>query len=181
MFTTRDPIGLLGGMNVFQYAPNPIGWIDPFGLATQPSQILSGNMSAAGNTVPTGYAAHHKIATNVVRDNPLTQEAVGRGIYDANRASNGIGLPTSAAETLSTGKPLHSGRHLSSYFRHVHSLLDTQTSKLIKTFGSLANVPNSALLSKISAVERLIQIHLETDKIRLQSTDLRPQRTQSKC
>ena len=33
MFTTRDPIGLLGGMNVFQYAPNPIGWIDPFGLA----------------------------------------------------------------------------------------------------------------------------------------------------
>ena len=33
MFTTRDPIGLLGGMNVFQYAPNPIGWIDPFGLS----------------------------------------------------------------------------------------------------------------------------------------------------
>ena len=33
MFTTRDPIGLLGGTNVFQYAPNPTGWIDPFGLA----------------------------------------------------------------------------------------------------------------------------------------------------
>ena len=33
MFTTRDPIGLLGGNNVFQYAPNPTGWIDPFGLA----------------------------------------------------------------------------------------------------------------------------------------------------
>ena len=33
MFTTRDPIGLLGGMNVFQYAPNPVGWIDPFGLS----------------------------------------------------------------------------------------------------------------------------------------------------
>ena len=32
MFTTRDPIGLDGGMNVFQYAPNPTGWIDPFGL-----------------------------------------------------------------------------------------------------------------------------------------------------
>ena len=32
MFTTRDPIGLLGGMNVFQYAPNPVGWIDPWGL-----------------------------------------------------------------------------------------------------------------------------------------------------
>ena len=33
MFTTRDPIGLLGGTNVFQYAPNPIEWVDPFGLS----------------------------------------------------------------------------------------------------------------------------------------------------
>ena len=33
MFISRDPIGLLGGNNVFQYAPNPVGWIDPYGLA----------------------------------------------------------------------------------------------------------------------------------------------------
>ena len=33
MFTSRDPIGLMGGDNVFQYAPNPTGWIDPLGLA----------------------------------------------------------------------------------------------------------------------------------------------------
>ena len=32
MFIQRDPIGLLGGFNVFQYAPNPIHWIDPLGL-----------------------------------------------------------------------------------------------------------------------------------------------------
>jgi len=32
MFTTRDPIGLRGGDNVFQYGPNPTGWIDPLGL-----------------------------------------------------------------------------------------------------------------------------------------------------
>ena len=32
MFISRDPIGLLGGNNVFQYAPNPVGWIDPWGL-----------------------------------------------------------------------------------------------------------------------------------------------------
>ena len=32
MFIQRDPIGLLGGNNVFQYAPNPVGWIDPWGL-----------------------------------------------------------------------------------------------------------------------------------------------------
>ena len=35
MFISRDPIGLLGGTNVFQYAPNPTGWIDPFGLSQE--------------------------------------------------------------------------------------------------------------------------------------------------
>ena len=38
MFTTRDPIELKGGDNVFAYAPNPIGWIDPLGLLTYPSR-----------------------------------------------------------------------------------------------------------------------------------------------
>ena len=32
MFTSRDPIGLMGGDNVFAYAPNPIRWVDPLGL-----------------------------------------------------------------------------------------------------------------------------------------------------
>ena len=33
MFIQRDPIGLMGGSNVFAYAPNPVQWIDPLGLA----------------------------------------------------------------------------------------------------------------------------------------------------
>jgi RHS repeat-associated protein len=31
-FISKDPIGLDGGLNTYQYAPNPIQWIDPFGL-----------------------------------------------------------------------------------------------------------------------------------------------------
>ncbi|WP_251295218.1 RHS repeat domain-containing protein, partial [Escherichia coli] len=31
-FMVTDPIGLLGGLNLYQYAPNPLGWIDPLGL-----------------------------------------------------------------------------------------------------------------------------------------------------
>ncbi len=30
-FTTPDPIGLAGGVNLHQYAPNPVSWIDPLG------------------------------------------------------------------------------------------------------------------------------------------------------
>ncbi|AOK56975.1 RHS repeat-associated core domain-containing protein [Burkholderia stagnalis] len=31
-FVSKDPIGLQGGLNAFQYALNPISWIDPLGL-----------------------------------------------------------------------------------------------------------------------------------------------------
>ena len=32
-FTMPDPIGLAGGLNLYQYAPNALMWIDPFGLS----------------------------------------------------------------------------------------------------------------------------------------------------
>ncbi|KDR25346.1 Rhs family protein [Caballeronia grimmiae] len=31
-FISPDPIGLLGGVNAYRYAPNVLAWIDPFGL-----------------------------------------------------------------------------------------------------------------------------------------------------
>ncbi|HGB9583654.1 TPA: RHS repeat domain-containing protein, partial [Escherichia coli] len=31
-FMVTDPIGLRGGLNLYQYAPNPLSWIDPLGL-----------------------------------------------------------------------------------------------------------------------------------------------------
>ena len=34
-FTQPDPIGLLGGLNLYQYAPNGLTWIDPWGLSLQ--------------------------------------------------------------------------------------------------------------------------------------------------
>ena len=45
MFISRDPIGLLGGSNVFQYAPNPVRWIDPWGLA----KLHKNNKNYEGN------------------------------------------------------------------------------------------------------------------------------------
>ena len=32
-FTQLDPIGLAGGINLYQYAPNALGWVDPLGLS----------------------------------------------------------------------------------------------------------------------------------------------------
>src|SRR5690606_28785431 len=54
MFTSRDPIGLMGGSNVFAYAPNPTGWIDPLGLSSGVSSAIrvAGAAAAADLAVP---------------------------------------------------------------------------------------------------------------------------------
>ncbi|MEX5533295.1 RHS repeat-associated core domain-containing protein, partial [Pseudomonas syringae] len=47
-FITQDPIGLSGGDNLYQYAPNPNGWVDPFGLC----KSSSGGAKATGEVGP---------------------------------------------------------------------------------------------------------------------------------
>lgn len=42
-FTTIDPIALAGGLNNYQYVPNPTGWIDPLGLACKPGDCPEEN------------------------------------------------------------------------------------------------------------------------------------------
>ncbi|SFT61987.1 RHS repeat-associated core domain-containing protein [Pseudoalteromonas sp. DSM 26666] len=37
-FINQDPIGLVGGINHYQYAPNPVNWVDPFGLMCKEGQ-----------------------------------------------------------------------------------------------------------------------------------------------
>ncbi|UOO99793.1 RHS repeat-associated core domain-containing protein [Snodgrassella alvi] len=44
-FTQPDPIGLLGGFNLYQYAPNGLTWIDPWGWSCTPNKI---NLTKAG-------------------------------------------------------------------------------------------------------------------------------------
>ena len=49
-FVHQDPIGLAGGINHYQYAPNPINWVDPYGLCTK-EEISTGDRLYAS----TGY------------------------------------------------------------------------------------------------------------------------------
>ncbi|WP_419686033.1 RHS repeat-associated core domain-containing protein [Burkholderia theae] len=45
-FVSKDPIGLAGGMNVYAYAPSPVQWIDPLGLAKTTCDLYAfGNAS----------------------------------------------------------------------------------------------------------------------------------------
>ncbi|EJN20393.1 RHS repeat-associated core domain protein-containing protein, partial [Pseudomonas sp. GM79] len=54
-YLTPDPIKLAGGLNQYQYTPNPTGWVDPLGLSTCPG----GNgceKPSFGEQDPTGKA-----------------------------------------------------------------------------------------------------------------------------
>ncbi|MEQ4635653.1 RHS repeat-associated core domain-containing protein, partial [Providencia stuartii] len=42
-FIMPDPIGLLGGINLYAYAPNPLGWIDPWGWSHLNTNGATGN------------------------------------------------------------------------------------------------------------------------------------------
>ena len=52
-FINQDPIGLVGGINHYQYAPNPVNWVDPFGLLCKEGEerldrMLSNLVSSGG-------------------------------------------------------------------------------------------------------------------------------------
>ena len=81
MFISRDPIGLLGGNNVFQYAPNPVGWIDPYGLSKfkpvtfPPEQVIEQVTIAMQGSRKRDFKEANRVAgLNGVRGKP-TQNA----------------------------------------------------------------------------------------------------------
>ena len=62
-FTTQDPIGLRGGLNLYQYAPNPLMWVDPLGLSVEwvnPSSLNYSQAYISDNV--TGYI--HDMSNN---------------------------------------------------------------------------------------------------------------------
>ncbi|WP_350029728.1 RHS repeat-associated core domain-containing protein [Caballeronia sp. AZ1_KS37] len=75
-YITQDPIGFAGGVNLYQYAPNPIGWIDPLGLTA------AGSLHTSGTARPplTG-AAPNSIYT---KSNATGTVAVQNSVYDHN-------------------------------------------------------------------------------------------------
>ena len=75
-FVSQDPIGLLGGINVYKYAPNPTRWIDPSGLTCWGSLL-----EAAGIPKPPGMKrphGHHIIFKGDFDHLPDMKAALGR-------------------------------------------------------------------------------------------------------
>lgn len=79
---SKDPIGLAGCINVFQYAPNPTGWIDPLGLTSKTPPACgcldwSRVNPKTGETAPEHVMRHgegipdRKVSHGVFADDPI--------------------------------------------------------------------------------------------------------------
>ena len=102
-FVNQDPIRLLGGDNLYQFAPNVQDWVDVFGLArrNKNSKILGRNLT--GKKKWSGKQAHHLIPEELA-DHPLLKD-IG---FKMNSASNGIMLPNKANKYTSYHRGYHS-------------------------------------------------------------------------
>ncbi|HED7718520.1 TPA: RHS domain-containing protein, partial [Salmonella enterica] len=108
-FISGDPIGLAGGINLYQYAPNPLSWIDPLGLfgcgPKAQQHILHGDGPGSGGhmwpgqpgktTFPQSWDAK-KIISEVddIVNSPSTkwyaQQGTGGALTKAGKAANWV-------------------------------------------------------------------------------------------
>jgi len=60
-FVSQDPLGLAAGENIYQYAPNTQGWIDPLGLCKEAKYIYDGKSSRYRNTENGRYVSQRNL------------------------------------------------------------------------------------------------------------------------
>ena len=74
-FVTQDPIGIFGGINLYQYAPSAIGWIDPQGLATLFELGTYGGLNGTAH-VGDGLQAHELLRHEYLVQQNLAEKGV---------------------------------------------------------------------------------------------------------
>nr|WP_254614970.1 RHS repeat-associated core domain-containing protein [Burkholderia pyrrocinia] len=125
-FISPDPIRLVGGINLYQYAPSPISWIDPWGLScSSDAKELAQNL---GNRPSADYRAHHIVMSNSTdpRMVALRTKMDNLGI-PINAGENGAWLPKDTGSRLAGDlSTAHAGEgvHSNAYKQYVFENLD---------------------------------------------------------
>lgn len=150
-FSQPDPISLEGGINLYQYAPNPLGWIDPWGLT---AKDLANNMEAAGRPLSPGQTPHHAVkenANNIYAEG--SRNLIAGDGADPDVAENGarlwgthpnqVGQPEhpGVAAARNTGN-YHAGTHIHGKFNDmlIYKILRNAKRKGINTLRILAQI-----------------------------------------
>ncbi|KVW88252.1 RHS repeat-associated core domain-containing protein [Burkholderia cepacia] len=129
-FVGRDPIGYAGGINVYEFGPNPNEYLDPLGLT---AAKLKTNLERAGRPVLPGQTPHHIVQENCRKGMPnshvqKSREILERSDIGIDSASNGAVLwGASNTQVAAPGHPGRAGAASNGNYhagRHVHSALN---------------------------------------------------------
>ena len=115
-FITQDPIGLLGGDNLYAYASNTNGWVDPWGwVCNRPGGYKAGDVDTHGNLSPgvNGASGHKNVFDDQrVQSHHFIQDAwakMNKAGYSTNKAQ-AILLKSSSGESHATLSALQAVR-----------------------------------------------------------------------
>lgn len=121
-YLSSDPIGLSGGFRSYGYVANPLGRVDPLGLAGCSTTLGRNMLEAMEDLTPrylmrwVGYQAHHILPCQIANHPAL--RAIG---YNIDEAANGIFLRR--ANGGISGMSRHQGSH-NGYTDAVKAALD---------------------------------------------------------
>ncbi len=96
-YTAPDPIGLEGGMNVHAYVPDPLSWVDPFGLEWKPG-VGNPNLPEVGVTPkggPTFAGTDHLFPVTGEQRNIVQIPMQGSRTRDFTQADKAAGITAS--------------------------------------------------------------------------------------
>jgi RHS repeat-associated protein len=113
-FINQDPIGLDGGQNLYQYAPNPLRWIDPWGWVNLNTNGATGHFGVYeilvdGKVYKYGKADLNRVTkssglpTRLHQQDHKLAEALGRDRVESRVIESGH-RTTAAAKTAETAK-----------------------------------------------------------------------------
>jgi RHS repeat-associated protein len=135
-FINKDPVGLRGGVNFYQYAPNAVGWIDPLGLARIPSDVLGRKVyqddSLIDTTTPVSEMSINQTALNspsfdklkgMINNGATNQDLMGAGYAPFGPDGNQVNLHHVLGDEPGPMVELSASTH-QKYYRQLHGLIE---------------------------------------------------------
>lgn len=109
---------------------------------------------ANGGTIPDGHQAHHIVSDNIVKNSPIHQEAINRGLYDIDRVSNGKLLAETAEDyaPISEAYPTHFGSH-PNYDAEIVDVIDDVLESHGVLKSQVGNLSDTELIKIIDDIE----------------------------